>query len=69
MVSPVVVIAMRFFSEGERLALRQLQAEREIKAHHRAGLKQVRRENKRRPKRLNLGCGNYIKGVNTRMDD
>jgi len=47
-------------SPGERAAIRKLLAERAIAAHHRRGLRDVRRRLPR-PARLNLGSGGFRK--------
>jgi len=56
-----VAIKRWLFSPGERAALRTFQAERAIAAHHRAGLRQIRRQSLSRPAKLNLGCGPHRK--------
>ncbi len=57
-ITPVV---RSLLSTGERAALRALLAERKISAHHRRGLRDIRRRSQSRPERLNLGSGRFRK--------
>jgi predicted SAM-dependent methyltransferase len=57
----LIAAAKRVLSPGERAALRTFLAERKIAQHHRAGLRQIRRQSLERPAKLNLGCGPHKK--------
>jgi Flp pilus assembly protein TadD/predicted SAM-dependent methyltransferase len=54
-------VAERFLSAGERAALANFWTERTIAAHHRRGIRQIRREHLARPAKLNLGSGQFRK--------
>ena len=54
-------LASRFFSPGERSALRRLLTEFRISRYHRDGLRRIRRMSWSRPSKLNLGSGKHPK--------
>jgi predicted SAM-dependent methyltransferase len=61
MENPLVVVARRIFSPGERAALRTYWNERIISSYHRKGLRRIQSESLQAPPRLNLGCGPFKK--------
>jgi predicted SAM-dependent methyltransferase len=57
----IAFVARSLLSPGERGALRALMDERAISAHHRRGLREIRRRPQSRPEKLNLGSGRFPK--------